>query len=805
MAGSPVSVGARIADRYVIGGELGAGGMGVVFRARDERLGRDVAIKVLSWTAVGDDSARQRLLREARAAAGLEHPSIVHVYDVGETDDGGAFLVMELVRGKSLRDHLAAGTPSVSRRIAALVEIGRAVGFAHGRGFVHRDIKPDNVMIRDDGRAVILDFGLAKPHDKSAVAGAATLTAKGSFVGTPAYMPPEQARGEDVDGGGDQFALAVTLFEAATGVLPWRGESALEIISEILQAPPRRLREVQPDLPAALDEALSRALAKKTGDRFASMADFLDAVEGAMAQSGPASVVPVHASDVAHAATVAASVSGAASPPRAAARHPARLAIGLGLVAAAVVGGIGAGSYLRSRATPGTNRTRTAPAAPLARAGSTLACPIFVATAYDFPNTGWLGAAAAHLTCGARGYRPGSPFAFARPRRAPGPAAPCRRGLPAGDPFDSAGAREKSVAAGQSADALDRRDDRSPSGGLPCGGRAPRKRRQRDDTGGGHRRDGAAGRARGDGPSPGVGRSAAGRGVAVAALLDGRCVGRRRHGGSRPARGAAQRERGPGARRVRGGPQPPRPRTGARRLCDGSLRQQARRDDAPAARSRHGGPGAARHERVVRASLSPEDGERSRSPRRDGPRARGGRRQGAGPRCASAPRVDRSGGLVRAVGRRAGESHGAPVGRGVAARGRRARHGVAPARVHVARSARRSGLARGVVAVGGVRLREHRTCEKGRRERHGGRAPRRRHGGGRLLADLLRRGARPGGRHHAGERGGGGRAQHLAGGEGGARRGTAASRAGHGRGSAREDSGDRGRQHRGRAPRGRYD
>jgi hypothetical protein len=387
---------------------------------------------------------------------------------VGETGDGGAFLVMELVKGKSLRDHLAAGTPSVAKRIAALVEVGRGVAFAHDAGFVHRDIKPDNVMIRDDGRAVILDFGLAKPHVEGVTSAGATLTAKGTFVGTPAYMAPEQARGEDVDGRCDQFALAVTIFEAATGTLPWRGKSAIEIVSEILQAAPRRLREVQPDLLAALDEALSRALEKKPGDRFPTMRDFVDAVERAMPQaasastSGSAPTGRAAAAELAHAPTVAASISGSVSPARAAPRLPSRR--WLGAAAALFVVLVGAGALLRNRTTPAAGPAAPAPAPVLARAGSTLACPVFVATAYDFPNAGWLGAAAAHLACERAAIGLGDSSRSLVPAELLGlPRVPAED-FP-GEPFDSPETRAKTVAAAQQADAwLDGTIDRRPEG-----------------------------------------------------------------------------------------------------------------------------------------------------------------------------------------------------------------------------------------------------------------------------------------------------------------------------------------------------
>src|SRR5262245_10538435 len=143
-----IPAGTRIADRYVVTGDIGAGGMGVVVRARDEKLGRTVAIKVLPMDAIGDDTARRRLVREARAAAALDHRGIVHIYDVGEMADGATYIVMELVRGESLADHIRKGTLSRADRLTAVVHIARALGYAHAEGFVHRDIKPDNIMIR---------------------------------------------------------------------------------------------------------------------------------------------------------------------------------------------------------------------------------------------------------------------------------------------------------------------------------------------------------------------------------------------------------------------------------------------------------------------------------------------------------------------------------------------------------------------------------------------------------------------------------------------------------------------------------
>jgi tRNA A-37 threonylcarbamoyl transferase component Bud32 len=367
--------GARIADRYVIEERLGEGGMGVVFRARDERLGRAVAVKVLLASSVGDAAARARLVREARAAAGLEHPGIVHVYDVGETADGGAFLVMELVRGKSLRDRIAEGGLTVAEASRVVLDVARALSFAHTAGFVHRDVKPDNVMVRDDGRAVILDFGLAKSFTASALAqtidaGALTLTAKGAMVGTPAYLAPEQAQGEAADARVDQFALAVMAYEVFTGRLPWQGQTAAAVVASLMRDDPEPVQSSRPDLPPELDAVLRRALQKRPEGRFADVEAF---------------------------AARLASATGTTVSPRGSRRM---LWMGGAGIAAAVLF-FGAGS-LRNASPVGTSSTPDAEASsrasPLGEKDARLACPPLDASGVDEPK-GWLGGAAAALAC----------------------------------------------------------------------------------------------------------------------------------------------------------------------------------------------------------------------------------------------------------------------------------------------------------------------------------------------------------------------------------------------------------------------
>jgi predicted Ser/Thr protein kinase len=273
-----------LAGRYRLGVRIGAGGMGAVHRGVDERLKRDVAIKVLPARALGDAQARERLRREAMAGAALRHPGIAHVYDVGDTDDGGAFLVMELVEGQSLRDLLDLEDWDDRARMAAIVETARALGAAHRTGLVHRDVKPDNVMLRSDGRIVLLDFGIAKPGGPGTDV---TLTATGAVVGTPAYLAPEQAVGEPVDARTDQFALAVTAYELLARSIPWPSSSGAKLIAAILRDPPLPLQTRDPALAEAIRPVLDRALSKERGARYPDIDAFADALGEAAGVSVP--------------------------------------------------------------------------------------------------------------------------------------------------------------------------------------------------------------------------------------------------------------------------------------------------------------------------------------------------------------------------------------------------------------------------------------------------------------------------------------------------------------------------------------
>jgi serine/threonine-protein kinase len=262
--------------RYVVSRCIGEGGMGVVYAARDPDLARDVAIKLVSPTARDASGHAKRLLREARAAARLKHPNVALVHEIGRAGEA-TYVVMELVRGRSLRTYIGDPSVPVSARIAWLGAVGRALAAAHAQGIVHRDVKPENVMIGDDGAVKVVDFGIAR--DMSAVSD--TLTAEGAVVGTLSYMAPEQLRGEAADARSDQFAWGVVAYELLTGSLPWKSR-AIGVVAEILarEAPPIGRSQ---GVPEGVAQVVARALAKDKGARFGS----IDEVLAALASGGP--------------------------------------------------------------------------------------------------------------------------------------------------------------------------------------------------------------------------------------------------------------------------------------------------------------------------------------------------------------------------------------------------------------------------------------------------------------------------------------------------------------------------------------
>jgi len=260
--------GARLGP-YEIVAFIGAGGMGQVWSARDERLEREVALKVLPADAIADEVARARLLREARMASKLNHPNVCTIHEVGEAD-GQAYIAMELVEGRSLSALLASGPLPTEQVVRYGQQLADALAHAHERGVVHRDLKSANVVITPNGRVKVLDFGLAKrlvgeELEAATTLSEASMTAPGAVVGTLAYMSPEQLRGRSADARSDIWALGVVLYEMLAGVRPFKGQTGFELSSAILKEPVPALPAT---VPAPLAAVIARCLAKEPGERY---------------------------------------------------------------------------------------------------------------------------------------------------------------------------------------------------------------------------------------------------------------------------------------------------------------------------------------------------------------------------------------------------------------------------------------------------------------------------------------------------------------------------------------------------------
>jgi serine/threonine-protein kinase len=295
--------------RYKIEAPLGEGGMGRVYRALDTRLHRRVALKVLHADAAGAREGAERMVREARAAAALNHPNIVQLFDAGDVD-GAPFLAMELVLGRSLRAAMSEEGVSIEQRVAWLADVAVALGAAHEKGLVHRDVKPDNVMIDETGRAKVLDFGIARaaaaPSSATADTALPPITEAGAVVGTLLYMAPEQVRGEELDGRTDQFAWGVTAYEVLCGKVPWPTTDAPRAVAAIVGEKPKSLRELAPSVPEGVAAVVMRAIEKAPADRFATMRDVSSALAvGGVSSSrdvalAPTEAVPASGGDATH-------------------------------------------------------------------------------------------------------------------------------------------------------------------------------------------------------------------------------------------------------------------------------------------------------------------------------------------------------------------------------------------------------------------------------------------------------------------------------------------------------------------------
>jgi len=280
-------------SRYRLVEQIGEGGMGVVWRAEDLELQRPVALKFLTLETLRRKDMRARFLREARTAAALNHPGICTIYEVGEVEPAGAgqripFIAMELVEGRTLEEcSRSEGRLSLSAITEIALQVAEGLAAAHAQGIVHRDLKPANVMLTEDGRAKILDFGLAKPQDPSTAEDAAgtamatisaEMTREGRILGTVAYMSPEQAEGKPVDTRSDVFSFGILLYRLASGELPFSGETSASTLAKILEAEARPLAETREGLPPDLDRIVRRCLQKRPDHRYNDTRDLVAAL-----------------------------------------------------------------------------------------------------------------------------------------------------------------------------------------------------------------------------------------------------------------------------------------------------------------------------------------------------------------------------------------------------------------------------------------------------------------------------------------------------------------------------------------------
>jgi eukaryotic-like serine/threonine-protein kinase len=268
--------GELIAGRYELEEHVGSGGMSKVYRAHDRLLERTVALKILHEQYSQDDEYVERFRREARAVAQLTHPNVVTVIDRGE-HEGRQYIVFEYVDGENLKQLVEREGALPPKQVAELgLQIASALASAHARGVVHRDVKPQNVILTDEGRPKVTDFGIARSSDVESV----TLT--GTVMGTSEYIAPEQARGEQVDFRSDVYSLGAILFELSTGEVPFRGENPVSVAMRHLHEPVPSVRERRPEVPARLDAAIRRAMAKDPAERFGSMDELIVELEACL-------------------------------------------------------------------------------------------------------------------------------------------------------------------------------------------------------------------------------------------------------------------------------------------------------------------------------------------------------------------------------------------------------------------------------------------------------------------------------------------------------------------------------------------
>src|SRR4051794_17644800 len=265
-----------VADRYELEQLVGSGGMSSVYRAHDRVLERTVALKMLHERLASQDDIVERFSREAKMVAGLSHHNIVAVIDRGEHDDK-PFIVFEYIPGENLKQLVGrAGPLAVERALELGIEIARGLEFAHGKGFVHRDVKPQNVLLNGKGEAKVTDFGIARLVDSDGH------TQTGTVLGTSDYISPEQAQGRHVDAQTDVYSLGVVLYELLTGEVPFSGENFVAVAMQHINAPPPPVTLKRPEVPRRVEAAIDRALAKDPAARFATMTEFRNELEACL-------------------------------------------------------------------------------------------------------------------------------------------------------------------------------------------------------------------------------------------------------------------------------------------------------------------------------------------------------------------------------------------------------------------------------------------------------------------------------------------------------------------------------------------
>ncbi len=268
----------RRIGKYIVKGELGRGGMGAVYLAEQPGLGREVAIKELIQSAVADPVALKRFMQEAQVMARASHPNLVQVHDLEQIGDAN-YIVLEFVRGKSLRDMINQGTLPLPQTFAVMHGVLQALDYAHRRAIVHRDMKPENVLLSDEGDVKVADFGIARLMDDSGAGSTATKT--GTTVGTPQYMSPEQVASSKVDGRSDLYSAGIMFYELVVGQAPFTSSDAdgpFTLMAKHVQAPPRPPSVYRPGLDMGLEEVILKALSKRPEDRYQSGQEFDDAM-----------------------------------------------------------------------------------------------------------------------------------------------------------------------------------------------------------------------------------------------------------------------------------------------------------------------------------------------------------------------------------------------------------------------------------------------------------------------------------------------------------------------------------------------